>query len=228
MKNTSLYGVFLLFLGVAAFAYVNHITPTTLWEDLFSKKYAYNQTQSGIRLVSDVALPSEILAFYRIKGSFILSPHMILGEPGELNSYMSQALIQQQIVLVGYNKVTTTLVRVYDAPNGKWVGCQTDYGTGKQNEFISVEECGPLLNSPDSLLFSIEFPDEKKQTPLIALSESEIRIMPVKPSDIPGLTFLVLRSAFPDAEELIKAANKVVENTQNQKQPEPLDSNILV
>ncbi len=230
MKNTALYFLFALLLVGAAFAYVNKVTPQRFVEDLFSKPYAYKVSQQGVLFASNEASPPELLTGYASVDSFILSPQMV-SQSGTLNSFVSQALVQQQIVLAGHRKVTTTVIRVYDAPNGKWIGCQTDYGTARQNEFVSVDACQSLLTSPRSVTITIAFPDSARSSPLIELSSPAITIFPVNETEIPGVNFLLLRSIYPDASTLIGGANSILNSLQNPKDSnqttKPLDSNIL-
>lgn len=228
MKNAFLYGIFALLLVMAAFFYVNKVSPVEFVNGLFSKQYAYNESQQGIIFASNVAPPTEIVQGMAQKDSFVLSPSMVVSQ-SSLNSFVSQALVQQQIVLGGHQKVTTIVVRVYDQPHGKWLGCQTDYGTAKQNEFIPVADCLPLLEPGNSILVNIEFPNPSLSVPFIELTENSIALFPVDESDIPGVNYLLLRALFSDADALIGQANQTIVDTQtpDANKPKGIDSNIL-
>ena len=214
MRNTRLYAVFAVFFLAAILGYSLGYTPQSIWSSLFSTHYTYTESQQGIVFASNDAPIGEILLVLRNTDSFILSPTGIQKE-GEWNAWVSQALIQQQIVLTGHQKVTTTLIRVFDQLHGQWVGCQTDYGTGRQSAFISVNECQALLSVAHSVILEIAFPDPQKTAPVVELAPNKITIFPVKASDVPGVNFLLMRALYADAEGLIAVANQIVENSQN-------------
>ncbi len=215
MRNAKLYLVFVLLFGVAVVAYVGGVTPQSAWNALFSQGYKYAEAQEGVLFASNEAKPSELLPLLAQGQSFILSPMMTVGNSA-LNGYASQGLIQQQIVLAGHRKITTTVIQTYDAshPSSTWQGCQTDFGTAKDNEFVSVEECTTLLRAQNSIVIETLFPNPSLFRPTVEISSNKIVIKPVSAGDIPGVNFLVMRALFSDAEELIQLTNDQVASSQ--------------
>ncbi len=214
MRNAPLYGLFALLFGFALVLSVTQTSPSELWGSLFSKTYAHTESQQGILFVSDAGTPSEVLSALALKETFILSPIGVSGNL-PLNSWVAEALIQQQIVFGGHQKLTQTIVRVYDSPTGTWLGCQTDFGTATQSTFIKVPECSSLLSTTNAVTLSIAFPDASRAQPLVEVTPSSITIYPVVENDIPGVNFLLMRALYSDAETLIGLANETVEDSQN-------------
>lgn len=224
MKNHFLYGLFALLFVVATLTYIGFISPSAFLQDIFGKRYAFEESQQGIRFVTDLdKKPSELLAEAATHKSFILSPAASESVEEGYNVYWTQALVQQQIVLGGNGKVTLVLVRVFDKVNGEWTSCQTDYATSEQSQTIGLEECRQLLNSPDSILIEVHFPDEELRAPIVEVSPNKITLNPVLARDIPGVNFLLMRSMFLNAERLIGASNQIVGQTQNQDINSPVN-----
>lgn len=217
MRNAHLYALFVLLFGAALYLAVTQTTPQEVWTKLFSPSYKYTESENGIIFASNDAPIAEVLTYVSQQNSFILSP-VGLSTPGSLNGVMGQSIVQQQIVFGGHSKLVRTVIRVYDKPNGKWVGCQTDYGTSQNSEFISVEECEPLLTSPNSITIYVPFPDASLAQPLVLFTPSSVTINTVKEEDIPGVTFLFLRGLYSDAEQLIGIANEIVVKANEQNQ----------
>lgn len=211
MRNLKLYSLFVILFALAAGAYFSGLTPHKVWNTLFSQGYTYTESQQGILFASNESKPSELAALLSSKQSFIISPRMITGN-SPLNTAASELLIQDQIVLGGHQKTTLTVIRVYenDAPNAKLTSCQTDYGSAKDNETISPEECAKLLDAQNSVVLELDFPLSTMARPIVEMSSSRVTIKPVKASDVSGVNFLFLRALFPDAENLISAANATV------------------
>ncbi len=211
MRNAKLYAVFVVLFGIAAFAYLSGVTPHNAWNALFSQGYAYTESAQGILFASNEGVPTQLLSLLSAEQSFIISPHMVLGN-SPLNTAAANLLIQDQIVLSGHRKSTLTVIRVFDssASNGKWVSCQTDFGSGKDNETISVSECVSLLDAPNSVVLELDFPNASQSRPIVELSSKKVTIKPVKDTDVSGVNFLFLRGMFPDAGELIDSTNRVV------------------
>jgi hypothetical protein len=211
MRNTKLYVLFVILFGIAAVAYLSGITPQGAWNSLFSQGYTYSESQQGVLFASNEAKLSELLPFLASKQSFILSPRMVLGN-SPLNTAAANMLIQDQIVLGGHQKTTLTVIRVFEngTPSAKWVSCQTDYGSAKDNETITVEECSELLNTQNSIILELDFPNASQSRPIVELSSSRVIIKPVNENEVSGVNFLFLRAMFSDAEKLIGEANSVV------------------
>ncbi len=214
MRNVHLYALFALLFAGALFLAVTQTTPQELWGKIFATKYEYSLTESGILFASNDASIEESLAFIGQQKSFVLSP-VGLQTNGSLNGLIGDALVQQQIVLGGNQKLTMTVVRVYDVPNGKWLGCQTDYGTAKDSQFIGLEECQSLLSPSNSYVILTAFPDDSLSQPLVLISPTSTVIYTPKEEDIPGVNYLFLRGVFKNAEQLIGVANQVVDAVQN-------------
>jgi hypothetical protein len=208
MKNRFLYGLFGVLFVAALLVYIGFVSPQNVLDGLFNKGYAYSESQQGIKFVSNEAVPSVILEQISGKPSFILSPYMF--DSGELNTFMSQALVQQQIVFTGHQKLTTALIFVHNS-SGDWVGCQTDFGTADQSTFITKEECREFLDSSSAVLIEILLPDETLSQPIVEISSKKITIAPKLASDVPGVNFLLMRSLYSDAEDLIGVANSLVD-----------------
>ncbi len=209
MRNGFLYALFaLLFLAAVWFTFSNQ-SPQAFLDGLFVKSYKYSLTDSGITFASDVAPPGEVLLALSKKDSFVL---VLRGESGQtaLNSAMANALIEQQIVLAGHKKATTTVVMAFDKMNGSWINCQTDYGTAKQNVTITKEECGVLLAPSNSVVWEIQFPNPHITLPLFELSADRIVFFPKNIEDIVPATFLTLKTMYPDAEAIIGVANNTI------------------
>jgi hypothetical protein len=213
MRNAHLYALFALLFAGAAFLAVTQTTPQELWESVFATKYAYSLSESGIIFASNDAPIDESLSFISQQESFVLS---LVGVQGNnpLNGSVGDALVQQQIVLGGNQKLTMTVIRVYDVPNGKWLGCQTDYGTAKDSQFISIEECQSLLSPVNAFLIVVGFPEPSRSQPLVLLSPKSATLLVPKEEDIPGVNYLFLRTVFPNAEQLIGVANSIVDAVQ--------------
>lgn len=214
MRNVKLYLVFVVLFALAAGAYLSGVTPSGVWNALFSSGYTYSESQQGILFVSNEAPPAELAALLASKQSFILSPRMVLGN-SPLNSAAAAMLIQDQIVLGGHQKTTLTVIRVYenDSPSARWDSCQTDYGSAKDNEKITVEECVKLLDAKNSVVLELDFPLASQSRPIVEMSSVRVTIKPVKATDVSGVNFLFLRAMFSDAEKLIDAANTTVSST---------------
>ncbi len=211
MRNLKLYAVFVVLFGLAAFVFFSGVTPSGVWNSLFSQGYAYSESQQGILFASNEAAPTTILVALASAQSFILSPRMVLGN-SPLNTAAANMLVQDQIVLGGHQKSTLTVIRVFEnsTPNAKLVSCQTDFGSAKDNEAISVEECAVLLDTQNSVVLELDFPNAQQARPIVELSSNRVAIKPVKDTDVSGVNFLFLRAMYPDAEKLIDAANSTV------------------
>lgn len=214
MRNVHLYALFALLFAGALFLAVTQTSPQELWEKIFATKYEYSLQESGILFASNEAPIEESLTFIGQQDSFVLSP-VGLQTNGSLNGFIGDALVQQQIVLGGNQKLTMTVIRVYDVPNGKWVGCQTDYGTAKDSQFISIGECQSLLSPSSAFVIRTEFPDSSRSQPLVLLSSTTATIYVPKEEDIPGVNYLFLRGVFKNAEQLIGVANQIVDTVNN-------------
>ena len=216
MRNVKLYLVFVVLFVFAAGAYLSGVTPSNVWNSLFSQGYVYSESQQGISFVSNEAKPSELASLLASKQSFILSPRMVLGN-SPLNTAAAEMLIQDQIVLGGHGKSTLTVIRVFenDSPNAKLVSCQTDYGSAKDNETVSPDECARLLDTQNSVVLELDFPRATNSRPIVEMSSTRVTLKPVKASDVSGVNFLFLRALFSDAEDLIDAANTTVSSTNN-------------
>jgi hypothetical protein len=215
MRHAPLYSLFAFLFIVSLYLALNQTSPQDVWNRLFSPaSYPYTETQQGILFASKEALPSQILPVLAQKDSFVLSPIGLEGS-SSFNSQVAEALIQQQIVLTGHQKVTRTVYRVYDTPGGKWLNCQTDYGTAKENAVISVGECMTLLDSPNSITLRIEFPDASRAQPLVEVSTQGVILYPVNENDVPGVNFLLMRALYADAPQLIGLTNKVIADSGN-------------
>ncbi|MDP2666934.1 MAG: hypothetical protein Q8P05_05550 [Candidatus Diapherotrites archaeon] len=215
-NHLPLYALFAFLVVGAALIYWGTFSPGAFMDSLFAPSYTHQLTHQGITFASNEAPIDEITTFLSRKESFVLAPHLILqesGDGGEQNSFMAQALIQQQVVLVSHRKVTLTAAKVFQGK--EWVGCQTDYGTARQSVFIPVDECQRLLQPNEGIVFEILSPDPSRATPIVILSPNHIAIQPVHDRDIPGLNFLVLRILYPDAPELIALSNAALDQANN-------------
>ncbi|MBM3282271.1 MAG: hypothetical protein FJY86_02945 [Candidatus Diapherotrites archaeon] len=211
MRNGKLYLVFIVLFVLAAGAFLLGITPSSVWNNVFSSGYAYSDSQQGILFASNDAQPSETIPSLAAQQSFILSPRMVIGN-SPLNSAAAAMLVQDQIVLGGHQKSTLTVIRVYenDSPSAKWLSCQTDYGSAKDNETITLEECSKLLDTTNSVILELDFPRATMSRPVVEFLSNRVIIKPVKADDVPGVNFLFLRAMYSDAEKLISAANQTV------------------
>ncbi|MFH0970058.1 MAG: hypothetical protein V1776_01205 [Candidatus Diapherotrites archaeon] len=213
MRNAPLYFLFVLLFALAFYFSVTQTSPSDLWDSFFENSYSHTESQQGIIFASNDAIPSVILATIAQKNSFVLSPVGLKGS-ASLNKEVADALIQQQIVLGGHQKLTQTILRVYDTVDGNWIGCQTDFGTGKESEFISLEECNALLHTTNAITIRIAFPDAERKQPLVEVTPTTITIFPVLESDIPGVNFLLMRSLYADAPDLIGLVNQTAGSIQ--------------
>ncbi len=211
MRNARLYLLFLILFGIAVLFHLSGATPQSLADGLFSTGYAYSESQEGILFGSNEAKPSELLLVLAQKPSFILSPRMVEGN-GDIIAFTSQSLVLQQVVLGGNQKITTTVVRVYDSPspNAKWLGCQTDYGTAQDNETVDVVTCMKILDTTNSVLIEVDFPNASQSRPIVEVSSTRITIKPSKLQDITPSTALLLMSMFSNAQQLIQLTNIAV------------------
>lgn len=214
MRNAKLYAIFVVLFGLAAIAYLSGVTPQGVLNALFSQGYTYTESSQGVLFGSNEAVPTELLGVLAAKQSFILSPRMVLGNSA-LNTAAANLLIQDQIVLGGHQKTTLTVIRVFEngSPSAKWVSCQTDYGSAQGNENISVEECSKLLDTKNSVILELDFPNAQQGRPIVELSSNRVTIKPVRVDDVSGVNFLFLRGMFSDAGTLINAANTTVGGT---------------
>ena len=201
---------------LATLTYIGFISPGKFVQDIFSKRYAFEENQQGIRFVSDLGKPSELLTELSNQKSFILSPAASATASEGYNGFWTQALVQQQITFSGNGKVTLVVVRIFDQVNGAWKSCQTDYATGEQSQNIGLAECQQLLASPNSILVEVNFPDSGLRAPVVEISPQKVSLTPVLARDIPGVNFLLMRAMFPNAGDLIGAANQIVEQQQSQ------------
>lgn len=214
MRNVKLYAIFVVLFGLSAIAFLSGVTPQGVFNSLFSQGYAYTESSQGVLFGSNEATPTEMLGVLAAKQSFILSPRMVLGNSA-LNTAAANLLIQDQIVLGGHQKTTLTVIRVYEngTPSAKWVSCQTDYGSAQGNETISVEDCSKLLDTQNSVILELDFPNSSQARPIVELFANRVTIKPVRAEDVSGVNFLFLRGMFSDAEDLIGAANTTVGGT---------------
>ncbi len=212
MKHQFLYGLFALLFIVASLTYVGYISPQAFVNQWWGQRFSFEETQQGIRFVSNEAKPSTLVAGLAEAPSFVLVMHASETLEDQYNAYWTQALVQQQIVLVGHDRLTLIAIKVFDKVNGTWKGCQTDFATAKQNEFISIAACQQLMDTQNSAVIEVLFPDASLSAPIVEVTSRKISIRPVKGTDIPGVNFLLMRSMFSDAEELIGLANAFVED----------------
>jgi hypothetical protein len=217
VKHSFLYGLFALLFILATLTYIGYISPSQFVQDVFGTHYKYEESQQGIRFVSNEGKPTALLQQLAQANSFVLVPHASASIADGYNAYWTQALVQQEIVLGGHQKNALIATKVFDEQNGTWKGCQTDYATAKQNQFISVSECQGLLDTPHSAVIEIEFPDAHLRAPIVEITSQKITIRPVLGKDIPGVNFLLMRAMFSDSEQLIGAANEVVKQRPSSK-----------
>lgn len=219
MRNGILYAVFALLFVAAVWFTVTNTSPQAFLDGIFAKSYTYKVTEFGVTFASNEAPPATMLSVLSERDSFVL---VLRGEPGQtfLNSAMGNALIQEQIILGGHAKATTTVIMAFDKINGNWINCQTDYGTAQQNVTISIEECGTLLNPTNSVIWDIQFPNPSKPTPFVELTPNRITVFPKNATDIVPVNFLILKSMYADAEQIIGAANTTIGDQQNAQEIE--------
>lgn len=212
MKHQFLYGVFAVLFILASLTYVGYISPQAFVNQWWGQHYEFEESQQGIRFVSNEAKASTLLQDLSKAPSFVLVAHASNEINDQYNAYWTQALVQQQIVLAGYERLTLVIVKVFDKVNGTWKGCQTDFATAQQNEFISIAACQQLIDTQNSAVIEVVFPDASLSAPIVEVTSQKITLRPVKGTDIPGVNFLVLRAMFPDAQALIDLANGFVED----------------
>ncbi len=212
MKHQFLYGAFAILFILASLTYVGYISPQAFVNQWWGQRYSYEEVQQGIRFVSNEAKPSVLLNELAKAPSFVLVAHASALTEDQYNAYWTQALVQQQIVLVGHDRLTLIIVKVFDKVNGAWKGCQTDFATAQQNEFISIAACQQLIDTQNSAVIETVFPDASLSAPIVEVTSQKITLRPVKGIDIPGVNFLLLRAMYSDAGQLIDLANGFVED----------------
>lgn len=170
-------------------------------------EFKYSNELDGTLFVSNFKKPNDLLAELSAKKTFIVSP--ALHPSGNINSYTANASNLAVVVLIGNDKNTVQLRRIFDS-NNSIISCNNNSGNPKTDELLSPSQCSAFLDSAKSInavKLLIEFPNPSLEKPLIVLNENEIAVKPKTYLDVSGMVFTLLKAIYPNSVEIVGNVN---------------------
>lgn len=171
------------------------------------KEFAFEEQVEGVLFVSNLGKPLELLKAKEGVGSFVVSPAFF--ESGSA-SYMSQSLALFNSVLIVKGKEVKTLGRVVDS-SGNLLYCQSNDGNYMENFRVEANECLQELGLASGTVLFVELPDSSLSMSTVEVYQEKVVLKPKDFSEVSRVSFVVLKSIFPDAEEVIKSINFVLD-----------------
>ncbi len=173
-----------------------------------SSRFEYREYESGITFYSREFAVRDAIGKCLEPESILVVINIADGDTN-YTSYITDMIVLYNTILVYKGKATTTQINTVDS-RGNIINCVTNRGDVYTNDLLARDECIALQESESSKIV-IAYPSNNLKEPAVYCDpiKNIIDIKPRTAKDSMISTYIVLKSKYPDLEEVIQTVEKV-------------------